>query len=155
MATQEQFVVVKADLSLSITETEMLTDSFAPDTTDGPFTVTGASNSSPITITISGTHTMPTGRVVEIHGLVGNTSANDQIFIITNVSSNQFSLQGSAGNGNWISGGTVTPRKYAVGKTYILGCAVQERIGIETNACVVTGGGDKPPADTAKSRVAY
>jgi hypothetical protein len=150
----EQFTLIEADFSFALVETELGTSNFAPTTTDGPFTVTGASNATPIVITISGTHSMYTGRVVEVHGLVGNTSANDKFFQITRVSSSQFSLQGSSGNGTWTSGGTVTPRVNAVGHTDVLGCAVEERIGIETNACVVTGGGDTP-ASTTKSRVAY
>lgn len=66
--------------------------------------VTGATNASPIVIT-SASHGLTTGTRVTITGVVGNTAANGT-FVITNVSSSTFSLDGSTGNGAYVSGGT-------------------------------------------------
>jgi hypothetical protein len=70
-----------------------------------PTTITGATNASPIVIT-SANHGLNTGDVVGITGVVGNTAANDA-WIITKVDANNFSLQSSAGNGAYVSGGMV------------------------------------------------
>lgn len=66
--------------------------------------ITGATNASPIVIT-SANHGLTTGTRVTITGVVGNTAAN-ATWIITNVSTNTFSLNGSTGNGAYTSGGT-------------------------------------------------
>lgn len=66
-------------------------------------TITGASNASPIVITSNG-HNRMTGDVVKISGVQGNTSANGS-FVVTTIDANTFSLNGSAGNGAWTSGG--------------------------------------------------
>jgi len=66
--------------------------------------ITGATNASPIVIT-SASHGLTTGTRVTITGVGGNTAANGS-FIITNVSSSTFSLDGSTGNGAYTSGGT-------------------------------------------------
>jgi hypothetical protein len=67
--------------------------------------VVDASNASPILITASGQHGLTTGSVVTLAGISGNTAANGT-FIITKVSATQFSLDGTAGNGAYTSGGT-------------------------------------------------
>lgn len=66
--------------------------------------VAGATNASPIVITAA-SHTVVTGQSVTIASVGGNTAANGQ-FIATYVSSTQFSLAGSTGNGAYTSGGT-------------------------------------------------
>ena len=68
--------------------------------------ITGASNASPITITTASPNALVNGAQVGISGVEGNTSANGT-FIITAVSPTSFTLNGSTGNGNWTSGGTV------------------------------------------------
>lgn len=67
--------------------------------------VTGATNASPIVITTA-THSLTTGDVVTIASVSGNTNANGT-FRVTVVSSTTFSLDGSAGNAAYTSGGTV------------------------------------------------
>jgi len=67
-------------------------------------TVTGATNAAPIVIT-STAHGLKTGTQVTITGAVGNTAANGT-FVITRISDDTFSLDGSTGNGTWTSGGT-------------------------------------------------
>jgi hypothetical protein len=66
--------------------------------------ITGATNASPIVITIS-SHGYTTGQKVAIQGVGGNTAANG-VWTITVVDSNTFSLDGSTGNGAYTSGGT-------------------------------------------------
>jgi uncharacterized phiE125 gp8 family phage protein len=67
-------------------------------------TITGASNASPIVITIAG-HGYTTGDEVYIYDVTGNTAANGQ-WIITKVDANTFSLNGSTGNAAYVSGGS-------------------------------------------------
>ncbi len=93
--------------------------------------ITGASNTSPIVIT-SAAHGLTTGTRVTISGVTGNTAANGT-FVVTYVSDSTFSLQGSTGNGGWVSGGTwnvtglytvsidaTSANGYEAGETYTL-----------------------------------
>lgn len=66
--------------------------------------ITGATNASPIVITSNG-HGLVTGQRVTISGVGGNTAANGT-FVVTVLTSNTFSLDGSTGNGTYTSGGT-------------------------------------------------
>jgi hypothetical protein len=82
---------------------------------DSPFlfasdgcTVTSASNAEPIEIGCENEHRLQTGNRVMISGVGGNTAANGQ-WAITVTGPAAFTLDGSAGNGNWTSGGTVGP----------------------------------------------
>lgn len=65
--------------------------------------VTGATNASPIVVT-SASHGLATGDRVTITGVLGNTNANGT-FIVTRVSADTFSLDGSSGSGAYTSGG--------------------------------------------------
>jgi hypothetical protein len=69
-------------------------------------TTTTGNGVSPIVVTTSGTHKFTTGDSVTISGVVGNTAANGT-FTITYVGTNQFSLDGTTGNGAYSSGGYV------------------------------------------------
>lgn len=73
--------------------------------TDVTGTVTGATNASPIVITTAVPHGIVTGDQVVVSGVTGNTAANGT-FIITSLSATTFELNGSSGNGAYISGGT-------------------------------------------------
>lgn len=66
--------------------------------------ITGASNASPIVVTIAG-HGHTTGDTVYIYGSAGQTAANGT-WIITKVSADTFSLNGSITAAAWTSGGT-------------------------------------------------
>lgn len=70
------------------------------------FTVTAATNASPIQITTDTNHGLTTGQIVGITGALGNTAANGQ-FIVTVLNATQFTLNGSTGNGTYTSGGKV------------------------------------------------
>lgn len=70
------------------------------------FTVTGATNATPIVITTSTTHTFANGARVFINGVGGNTAANGQR-TVSNVTATTFELAGVAGNGAYTSGGFV------------------------------------------------
>lgn len=66
--------------------------------------ITGATNATPIVIT-SANHGLTTGARITVVNVLGNTAANGT-FIVTRVDANTFSLDGSAGNGAYTSGGT-------------------------------------------------
>lgn len=68
---------------------------------------------SPIQITTTAPHTLTTGQTVTISGVGGNTAANGT-FTITVLNSTQFTLNGTTGNGNYTSGGTVTTNCYII-----------------------------------------
>jgi len=69
-------------------------------------TVSGASNSSPITLTVNSTTGLHNGDTVMVSGVAGNTAANGT-WTITVDNGTQIDLQGSAGNGAYTSGGVV------------------------------------------------
>lgn len=68
--------------------------------------ISAASNATPIVITCTN-HMLLTGDSITITGVTGNTAANGT-FVITNISVNTFSLDGSVGNGAYAGGGTWT-----------------------------------------------
>jgi hypothetical protein len=69
------------------------------------FTVTNATNTSPIQITTSATNSLVTGQTVVISGILGNTAANGT-FVVTRIDGTNFTLNGTTGNGTYVSGGT-------------------------------------------------
>lgn len=71
-------------------------------------TITGATNATPISITCTA-HGYSTGDTVVITGVAGNTNANGT-WEITSTGANTFTLDGSAGNAAYTSGGTVRLR---------------------------------------------
>lgn len=76
-----------------------------PVTTATVSTVTGATNASPIVITTAAAHGLSSNNYVEVAGVTGNTTANG-IHQITVLTTTTFSLDFSAGNGAYVSGGT-------------------------------------------------
>ncbi len=72
----------------------------------GDHTVTDATNTAPIVVTIAG-HPFDDNSTLTIAGVVGNTAANGEWFLQA-VSDNTFELIGSTGNGGYVSGGTAT-----------------------------------------------
>ena len=71
-----------------------------------PQTITGATNASPIQITVAN-HGLGTGETVVVACVGGNTAANGT-WVITVTGANTFTLNGSTGNGAYTSGGTAT-----------------------------------------------
>lgn len=71
-----------------------------------PTGVSAASNASPIQITTSAAHGLNTGDDVFISDVTGNTAANG-FFTVTVTGSTTFTLNGSTGNGAYVSGGLV------------------------------------------------
>lgn len=67
--------------------------------------LTGASNATPIVIT-DNAHPFVTGDQVVIAGVTGNVGANGS-FVVTVLTANTYSLNGSAGTGAYAAGGTV------------------------------------------------
>jgi hypothetical protein len=78
-----------------------------------PITITGATNASPVVLTLSNTTGLASGDLARIAGVGGNTAANGTFFY--SVSGSTISLyhdeelsQPVVGNGSYTSGGTVT-----------------------------------------------
>lgn len=71
------------------------------------FTVLAATNASPIVITTDRPHLLYADAVVSVAGVTGNDAAND-FWNVTPVTPTSFALQNSVGDGNYISGGTVS-----------------------------------------------
>jgi uncharacterized phiE125 gp8 family phage protein len=69
-------------------------------------TITAATNASPIVVTIVG-HGYTTGDQVQIESVAGITAANG-VWFITKANDDTFSLNGSAGNAAYTSGGSST-----------------------------------------------
>lgn len=67
-------------------------------------TITGATNTTPIVITAT-SHGFSTGNTVRIEGVLGNYSANGT-WVVTNLTANTFSLDGSEGVADYTAGGS-------------------------------------------------
>jgi hypothetical protein len=74
------------------------TSAFTVSTTTG----TGVS---PIQVTTLASNSLVTGQTVVITGVVGNTNANGT-FVVTVINNTNFTLTGTTGNANYVSGGT-------------------------------------------------
>ncbi len=74
--------------------------------TNQMLTVTAASNANPINITTSSPHGLITNQFIGVYGVVGNTAANGG-WTVTVTSPTTFNLNGAAGNGAYLSGGTI------------------------------------------------
>jgi hypothetical protein len=69
-------------------------------------TVIGATNATPIVIQTSAAHGLTTGQWAIVSGVIGNGAANVAA-LVTFVDTTHFSLQGTVGNGGYVSGGVV------------------------------------------------
>ena len=67
--------------------------------------ITAATNATPVVIT-SNSHGLSNGDLVGIDGMGGLTSCNGHTWAVYAVATNTFTLDGSAGNGTYTSGGT-------------------------------------------------
>lgn len=76
------------------------------------FSVTAATNASPIVLTI-GSHSIQVGEPVIVDGVRGNTAANG-FWTVSAVTATTITLSGSAGNAAYTSGGTVQRLVYEV-----------------------------------------
>ncbi|HRY32126.1 MAG TPA: hypothetical protein P5531_04070 [Bacteroidales bacterium] len=103
----------------------------------GTKSISAATNASPVQITAS-THGYSTGDIVFIYGVVGNTAANG-VWIITYVDDNNFTLDGSTGNGAYTSGGTARQINSACVK---LNTAVTQRLDLCDFVAPWTAGSD-------------
>ncbi len=68
--------------------------------------ISGASNATPIVITSVAPHTLTDGDAAIVSGVLGNTAANGG-WIVTALTSNTFSLDGSIGSGAYTGGGAI------------------------------------------------
>ena len=71
------------------------------------WTVTGATNASPIVITTNVANKVQTGDTVNVLGVLGNTAANG-FRRVTRLTSTTFSLEGTTGSGAYVSGGVAS-----------------------------------------------
>ncbi|NJM29494.1 MAG: hypothetical protein HC855_04740 [Rhizobiales bacterium] len=78
--------------------------------------ISAATNATPIQITTVQAHGWITGQVIEIYGVTGNTAANG-IFTITVIDANNFTLNGSVGNGAYNAGTGRIARRISTSST--------------------------------------
>ena len=95
--------------------------------------ITGATNTTPISITTQTSHGLSTGEIVLISGVGGNTVAN-AFWQVTVTNTTQFTLNGSSGNGAYTSGGTVLLAQTALFGADIAGPAGSSGVGQITQA---------------------
>ncbi|MBY0426222.1 MAG: T9SS type A sorting domain-containing protein, partial [Cytophagales bacterium] len=88
-------------------------------------TLTNASNSSPVTVTYSGSGFTPTnGMKVYIDGVLGNTAANGYWTLVNvNTGLKKFDLVGSVGNGNYSASTATIYNNPALGNANYIGYA--------------------------------
>ena len=104
--------------------------------------ITGATNADPIVIT-STAHGLATRDMVNVSGVLGIPNANGT-FRITKVDANSFSLDRSASNGTYTSGGTWTYSLFTM------------ELGADDNTIVGSGvGADQPELHRALFSVTY
>jgi len=89
----------------------------------GAITSAAADNTGQIVITTSASHGLFTGAAITISGVQGTTNANGN-WVVTVLSANTFSLNGStfnlayvSGTGNWSGGTAVSPSNYTANTT--------------------------------------
>lgn len=97
------------DVSAGLMANWEATSGTMPQQTFETKTITGATNASPIVITIA-SHGYSNGDQVQIQNVLGNTAANGG-WLITVLTADTFSLTGSTGNGAYTSGGTCIARR--------------------------------------------
>jgi hypothetical protein len=97
------------DVSANLMANWEATKGTMPQQTFETKTITGATNASPIVVTIAA-HGYQTGDQVQILNVNGNTAANGN-WLITVLTANTFSLTASVGNGAYTSGGTCIARR--------------------------------------------
>jgi hypothetical protein len=66
--------------------------------------ITGATNTTPIQLTVASTTGLSNGDFVTVRGVLGNTAANGT-FTISNLTGTTFDLDGSVGNGGYVTSG--------------------------------------------------
>jgi hypothetical protein len=66
--------------------------------------ITGATNATPIQLTVASTTGLSNGDFVTVRGVLGNTAANGT-FTISNLTGTTFDLDGSVGNGAYVASG--------------------------------------------------
>lgn len=111
---------------VSLRETELVNTVNDPDMRFNiAFAVADATNATPIVLKTSVPHNFTTGDFVRVSGVEGNTAANG-VFQITVIDDDEFELDGSVGNGDFIgTSGVVQPAPFTL---------------IITEATPVTGG---------------
>lgn len=108
--------------------------------TAGPsYSVTGASDTNPIVVTVSGTPNFTVGETVDLTGVNGNTAANG-VWQISAINSSGITLEGAVGNGDYTSGGVMSESSISP-------------IGMRTPTAVATNGQILAVADTDNNRV--
>lgn len=123
--------------------------------------ITGATNASPIVVTIVA-HGYQTGDQAAVMGVLGNTAANGN-WSITVLTVDTFSLDGSVGNGAYTSGGTCVIRRIGSRCALIAvwgGRIVLSGLGTDPNNVFMSAVGDpfnwdySPPVQTVQQAVA-
>jgi hypothetical protein len=90
------------DADGNVSNMSPISSEFSPSESSG--VITGATNATPISIADSA-HGLATGESIRIKGVQGNTGANG-VWVITKVNNDNFTLNASVGNGDYLGGGT-------------------------------------------------
>jgi hypothetical protein len=101
--------------------------------------ITGATNASPIVLTTAVPHGIPAGTVIQIVDVGGNTAANGN-YGVSSVTSTTITLNNTAGNGAFTSGGFILLP--VIGATNVAGIVITTPIahGLSTGDVVTIGG---------------
>lgn len=133
---QEFYVLVAENFTPAFDFDPLPTEIFDPGS-DSSVAITGATNASPIRITVASTQAnWYTGRKVLVSGVGGNTAANGWQYI-QRISGTQFDLIGTTGNGAYTSGGTCLPVNDAQGLPIEGGMAILEHDMLALNDGVI------------------
>ena len=108
-------------------------------TSNASYPVTNASNASPIVVSVTSTAGLVVGGIVSVSGVNGNTAANGT-WQIASLAPTSLTLSGSAGNGNYTGGGSVSVSTISA-------------TGLRTPTGVATDGHILAVADTDNNRV--
>lgn len=92
--------------------------------------VTNATNATPIVITTDGAHGYSNGAIIRIKGVAGNTAANGT-WAISSASGSVFTLDGSAGNGAYTTGGIAVAETWSDNPAWcLMDLMTHERYGL-------------------------
>lgn len=149
------------DVSANLMATWEATDGTMPAQESEVGTITGATNASPIVVTVTA-HGYETGDQATIANVLGNLAANGN-WTITVLTADTFSLDGSTGDGAYTSGGTCVIRRIGSRCSLIAvwgGRIVLSGLGTDPNNIFMSAVGDpfnwdySPEVQTVQQAVA-
>jgi hypothetical protein len=92
--------------------------------------ITGATNATPIVLTVASGHGLSVGDLIGVASVGGNTAPNGKVWRVSATAATTVTLEGSVGNGAYTSGGTW----YKVPNTRATALTTQDGIYVKTSA---------------------